>query len=186
MAHPPDHRGPGHLADSPTQAPGPQCDTLHRVTTREQLAEGPLEALRPGPILLYDGECGVCTYSVQWVLAHESTENSGSLRFAPLQSDLGEALRRQAGVAVDVDSLLWVESLAGQVGVGAKLYADSVIEVLRHVGGGWSILAGALTLIPRPLRNWGYRLFARHRQKVVSRQCLVPAPEVRARFLGPL
>ena len=72
----------------------------------------PAEVLRDGPILLYDGNCGVCSEAVQWVLAHE---RSHSLRFAPLDSAVGNELRALAGVAADVDSVLWAELRQGRV-----------------------------------------------------------------------
>jgi DCC1-like thiol-disulfide oxidoreductase len=56
----------------------------------------PSDVLRDGPILLYDGNCGVCSQAVQWVLAHE---RSHSLRFAPIESTVGSELRSLAGVA---------------------------------------------------------------------------------------
>ena len=36
------------------------------------------------PLLLYDGTCGFCAASVQWVLRHD---RRGTLLFAPLQGE---------------------------------------------------------------------------------------------------
>ncbi|MBK7833023.1 MAG: DUF393 domain-containing protein [Gemmatimonadetes bacterium] len=45
-----------------------------------------------GLVLLYDGECGLCDRTVQWVLKRD---REGSMRFAPLKSAVGrEALAR--------------------------------------------------------------------------------------------
>ena len=70
------------------------------------------DVLQDGPVLLYDGTCGVCSESVQWVLAHE---RSHSLRFAAIESSVGSELRALAGVSADVDSLLWTELRDGRV-----------------------------------------------------------------------
>jgi predicted DCC family thiol-disulfide oxidoreductase YuxK len=42
-----------------------------------------------------------------------------------------------------------------------------------------------LWLIPRPLRNWGYNLVAKHRYRVFDRKdaCRMPTLDERARFL---
>jgi predicted DCC family thiol-disulfide oxidoreductase YuxK len=54
----------------------------------------------------------------------------------------------------------------------------------RRLGGVYA-LAAALLLVPRPLRDWAYAVFARNRYKMFgqSDQCMVPTPEVRQRFL---
>jgi predicted DCC family thiol-disulfide oxidoreductase YuxK len=40
-------------------------------------------------------------------------------------------------------------------------------------------------LVPRPLRDFAYRAFARNRYRLFGRSevCLVPTPELRRRFL---
>jgi len=133
--------------------------------------------LGPGPVLLFDGECGVCAASVQWVLARE---RSHELRFAALQSPVGAALTRASGLPSDVDSLLWLEK--SESGVRVHYYADAVRAVLRYVGGPWRLLDACFGLLPRPLRDFGYRTFARHRQAVAAKQCLIPTPAQKARF----
>jgi predicted DCC family thiol-disulfide oxidoreductase YuxK len=142
-----------------------------------------LEALEAGPILLYDGECGVCNLSVQWILAHEKTARPGEvyLRFAALQSELAMALKSEAGLDHEIDSLIWAEKDGS--GVAVHIYSSAVVQVLRTVGGSYSLLAALLWLIPKPLRDLGYRLFASVRKQVVSEQCLVPSPANRKRFL---
>jgi predicted DCC family thiol-disulfide oxidoreductase YuxK len=130
-------------------------------------------------VLLYDGECGVCAASVQWLLRHEQQPR---LRFAPLQSTLGRELRRASGVPREVDALVVVEqgSTAGPQAVWAS---RAVARALRESGGAARLLGGLLSLLPRALADAGYRLVARHRQRLAPRACLVPTPAQRARFL---
>lgn len=135
------------------------------------------DALKSGPILLYDGSCGVCSESVQWVLRHERAH---SLRFAPLEGALGTELRAAAGVAVHEDSVLWLELREGRV--HAELRSSAVLRVLGYVGGPWRWLT-ALRVVPRFVRDAVYRLFAKVRLSLRAPACLVPTPEERARFL---
>lgn len=144
---------------------------------RAGVAELGLGELAHGPLLLFDGECGVCAASVQWVLAHERTSE---LRFAALQSSIGQSLVQASGVPKEVDSLLWLE--AGTGGLRVHYYADAVRAVLRYVGGPWRVVDSLFGLVPRPLRDLGYRVFARHRQSVAAKQCLIPTPAQKARF----
>jgi predicted DCC family thiol-disulfide oxidoreductase YuxK len=138
-----------------------------------------LPDLTRGPILLYDGSCGVCARSVQWILSHE---RSHALRFAPLQSPAGQALRAATHVADDVDSVIWVEAKKDG-SIQARVWSDAVISVVSYVGGPWRALA-VLGLIPRLVRDPAYRLFAHYRLQLIAQSCLVPSLDQRRRFLG--
>lgn len=137
------------------------------------------DLLQSGPVLLFDGSCGVCARSIQWVLAHEREHH---LRFAALESPLGQRLRDRAGVPAEVDSLIWIDASAGATPTGL-VYSEAVRQVLGYVGGPWRILHVLLGLVPRPVRDLGYRIFARHRRAVVAERCLVPTPDERRRFV---
>ncbi len=137
----------------------------------------PSDVLEHGPVLLYDGTCGVCSLAVQWVLAHE---RSHSLRFAAIESSVGSELRALAGVATDVDSILWTELRDGRV--HADVRSSAMLRVLGYVGGPWRLLA-ALRVVPAFLRDAGYRAFAKLRYRFRAGACLVPTAEERARFL---
>jgi predicted DCC family thiol-disulfide oxidoreductase YuxK len=141
-------------------------------------AQPPEAVLKDGPVLLYDGECGVCNRSVQWILNHERTH---SLRFAPFESPLGRKLMSEARVPEDIDSLLWLEQ--SKDGVLARFWSGAVFSTVRYVGGPWRLLL-LLKVVPRPLRDLAYRLFARHRLKVAPKACLIPQADARSRFLG--
>ncbi len=133
--------------------------------------------LTPGPILLYDGQCGVCNRSVQWILNHE---RQTSLRFASLQSSVGQTLSASAQVPENVDSLLWVERTEN--GIVARFWSKAVFATLRYVGGPWRLFS-VFRLVPTPWADLVYRLFARHRLKVAPASCLIPPPATRSRFL---
>jgi predicted DCC family thiol-disulfide oxidoreductase YuxK len=138
----------------------------------------PAELLRNGPILLYDGSCGVCSEIVQWVLAHE---RSHSLRFAPLESAVGEELRALAGVAADVDSVVWAELRDGLVCTDTR--SSAALRVVDYVGGPWRWLT-VLRVVPAFIRDAGYRAFAKMRYRLRAQACLVPTADERMRFLG--
>jgi len=136
------------------------------------------DVLRDGPILLYDGACGVCSEAVQWVLAHE---RSHSLRFAPLESPVGAQLRALTGVPLQVDSMLWAELRDGRVRADTR--SAALLQVLAYVGGPWRWLT-ALRVVPAFIRDASYRVLARMRYRVRAPACLVPSAEERMRFLG--
>lgn len=63
------------------------------------------------------------------------------------------------------------------------LRSDAVIAAARYLGGGWAMLAGALALLPGPVRDGVYRLVASHRHRLGGPACVIPTPEQRPRFL---
>lgn len=148
---------------------------IHQAVSQEQIQT----LLSEGPLLLFDGSCGVCNRSVQWILAHETRRD---LRFLPLESELGIALRKKAEISPNVDSLVWLEAPAGEM--KARIYSAAAISAARYVGGGFRALAFALWLVPRPLRDLAYRGFARVRHHVAPSACFLPTPEERLRFLN--
>lgn len=119
------------------------------------------------PLLLYDGTCGFCARSVQFILRHERGRHD--LRFASLQRapELGG------------DSMVW------RAGGRTLLRSDAVIAAARYLGGVWSLLGAAGALLPRPFRDGLYRLVASHRHRLGGPRCVIPTAEQRARFLDP-
>jgi predicted DCC family thiol-disulfide oxidoreductase YuxK len=134
------------------------------------------------PILLYDGECGLCAGSVQFILRHEPAHRRESLRFAPLQSALGRQVRARHPELAQVDSVVWFEPSAGDGRV--RYHSAAGLAVLRHLGGFWGMLGALGWLVPRPLRDAVYRAIARRRFDLVAPACLLPTAEQRARFLA--
>jgi len=129
------------------------------------------------PILLYDGSCGFCSTTVQLVLRHDRL---GTLLFAAIQSPFSQRVLAQHPELRGVDSVVWVDPVKDQV----LTRSAAGLRVAAYLGGMWR-LALILWVVPRPIRDWGYDLVARHRHLLIGRaaQCMVPSPDVRHRFL---
>ncbi len=134
------------------------------------------------PLLLYDGACGLCARSVQWVLTHEGADRS--LRFAPLQGRLATAvIGQEAGPALP-DSVVWLEPGVDGAPPRVLVRSDAVLRVWRYVGGPWRLAAWLGRLVPRAVRDGLYDLVARHRHRLAGGPaCVVPTPEQQERFL---
>jgi predicted DCC family thiol-disulfide oxidoreductase YuxK len=127
-------------------------------------------------VVIFDGVCNLCAHSVRFILAHES---GPVLRFTPLQSPAGARLMRDFGFdPADVKTFVLVA--AGR----AHVKSDAAIQISRHLRGAWKLL-GAIRVIPRPVRDWAYDVVARNRYRWFGRfdTCMVPTPELRARFI---
>lgn len=136
-----------------------------------------------GAVLLYDGTCGFCAASVQFVLRHERRRRT--LRFATLDGALGERARRARPELAGVDSVIWLE------GERVLVRSDAALAVADYLGGPWKALAALGRLVPRRLRDAAYDLIARNRYRIAGRveSCPLPTPEQRGRFLdlaGPV
>jgi predicted DCC family thiol-disulfide oxidoreductase YuxK len=134
-------------------------------------------------LLLFDGTCGFCAQSVQFVLRHERRRQT--LRFASLQSHAGMEVRERHPELNQVDSVIWVEAGQGASAETILVRSAAVLRVLHYLGGVWSVLAWIGALVPRFIRDGLYDLVARNRQRLIrgGLACLLPTPEQRARFV---
>jgi predicted DCC family thiol-disulfide oxidoreductase YuxK len=131
------------------------------------------------PVLLYDGVCGFCNKTVQLILDHD---RRGELRFAALQSDYGAAVVERHPELRGLDTVVFVESRAGVERVYVR--SEAALKVAAYLGGFWRLFLAA-QVVPRPLRDYLYDLFARNRYRLFGKYdtCLLPPPAVRSRFL---
>ena len=132
------------------------------------------------PVLLYDGLCGFCNTTVQFILGHESSHR---LRFAALQGNYAAGVIERHPGLQSVDSLVWVEGEGDLEQV--KTRSGAALRVAWYMGGFWRLVM-VLWLVPRPLRDFAYDQFARRRFKFFGRygSCPVPNKAVRDRFLA--
>jgi predicted DCC family thiol-disulfide oxidoreductase YuxK len=139
----------------------------------------------PAPLLLYDGSCGFCARSVQFVLAHEGPRRS--LQFASLQGPTGQEVLTRHPELLRVDSLIWYEPSApdGRRAERVLVRSSAVLAVAAYLGRGWRILGALGWLVPRVARDAVYRWVARHRHSLAAEFCVLPSAEQRRRFLDP-
>jgi predicted DCC family thiol-disulfide oxidoreductase YuxK len=128
-----------------------------------------------GPILFFDGVCGLCNRSVDFAMAHDRRQR---LLFAPLQGETARTLLDPADVA-SLDSVVLLNAR------GVHRRSAAVVRVLWLLGGVWTILGMVLWVIPKPLRDLGYGFVARYRYRWFGRKesCRMPTPQERSRFL---
>ena len=133
------------------------------------------------PVLLYDGHCGFCNKSVQHILKHDRQK---TMLFAALQSDYGRAVVTRHRELNGVDSLVFVEPLDFAYLEQVFVRSDAALRVAGYLGWPWK-LALIAYLVPRSVRDYLYDQFAKRRYRWFGKLdvCLLPSPEVRARFL---
>ncbi len=128
------------------------------------------------PILFFDGVCGLCNATVDFVAARD---RRGLFRFAPLQGQTAAAVL-EAGDIEGLKSLVLYDER------GAHRRSRAVWRMLRRLGGIWALAGMLLWVVPWPVRDVGYRLVSRSRYRLFGKKetCRLPSPEERARFLA--
>jgi predicted DCC family thiol-disulfide oxidoreductase YuxK len=128
-------------------------------------------------IVLFDGLCHFCSGSVGFILRRDASRR---FAFAPLQSSVAqELLKGFDRPSKDMDSLVLIED--GRV----STRSTAALKIVRQLSGMWPLLF-ILIVVPRPLRNMCYDLFARNRYRWFGKhdRCFVPSAEERERFLA--
>jgi predicted DCC family thiol-disulfide oxidoreductase YuxK len=129
-----------------------------------------------GAIVLFDGVCNFCNASVNFVIERDK---AGHFKFAPLQSEIGEELVGKHGIdTAETDSVIVVENDR------AYTHSSAALRIAKQLDGFWSLSYGFI-VVPKPIRDFFYRQFAKHRYWLFGKQdaCMMPTPEIRARFL---
>ncbi len=129
-----------------------------------------------GAIVLFDGVCNFCNSSVKFIIEHD---RAGYFKFSPLQSEIGEKLIAKHGLdKADTDSVVVIENEK------AFTHSTGALRIARKLDGIWSLMY-AFRIVPRPIRDFLYKTFARYRYRLFGRQnaCMMPTPEIRSRFL---
>lgn len=125
------------------------------------------------PIIFYDGVCGLCDRSIQFILKHD---HKRVFRYAALQSDFA---KQTLGDQLAFDSFVYYDK-------GKVFYrSTAALKMFKALGGGWSLLYGFM-VVPAFIRNAVYDFVARNRYKWFGKfdSCKIPTPEQRALFLG--
>ena len=114
----------------------------------------PTTAIKPGPVLLFDRECGLCQRLVRLLLR---LDRRGRLRFAPLQGPTAQSYLRQHGLpASDFESMILVPDWARRDALTALRRTEAAIAAVREVGGIGSVVAVVFRLWPGGWRDAGY------------------------------
>ena len=123
-------------------------------------------------IVFFDGDCLLCQGAVKWL---NRLDGDDYLKFAPLQGETA----KDCEIDLSDDSMAFSER--------GEIYraSEAARRAFWHAGGGGAIIAGILTVLPKPLRNWGYHWVARNRTRLVkSEACGIPEQGMKEKMLS--
>lgn len=127
-------------------------------------------------IVLFDGVCNFCNGSVNFIIERD---RANYFKFAPLQSEIGERLLHEYKIdKAQTDSVILIEDEK------AYTHSTAALRIARKLDGFWKYFY-IFRFVPRAVRDFAYKLFAKNRYKMFGKQdaCMMPTPEIRARFL---
>ena len=128
------------------------------------------------PVVLFDGLCNLCSASVDFIIRHDSRNR---IKFASLQSPVGEALLRQHGLPDDVRTVVMIDERGRPF-----THSSAVLRIAAELDAPWP-LAALATVIPAALRDRAYAFVSLHRLQWFGKRmaCRMPTDADRARFL---
>jgi predicted DCC family thiol-disulfide oxidoreductase YuxK len=129
-------------------------------------------------VVLFDGVCNLCSASVRFIVEHD---RDAYFKFASLQSEAGKELLAAHHISQppgDPTSIIVAE------GDEVSQRSTAALRIARHLGFPWR-LAWMFIIVPRALRDFFYDFVAKRRYRWFGKKdaCMVPTPELRARFL---
>ena len=132
--------------------------------------------MKKQPVILFDGVCNFCNSSVNVVIKNDK---KGIILFAPMQTDAGQQLLKQYQLPVnDMQSFVFIEN-----GI-AYTRSTAALKVCRYLKNLWPLCYGFI-IVPKFIRDGIYNWIAKNRYKWfgIRQQCMIPTPEIRARFI---
>lgn len=127
-------------------------------------------------IVLFDGDCNLCSFAVQFIIRHDK-ENK--FRFASLQSAFGQAISAKHHLpTASFDTFIYLRNDTLYFKSGAALH------LLKELGYPWRLLY-AFIIVPRFLRDAIYMFVSRNRHRLFRRPaaCMMPTRELQEKFI---
>ena len=131
-------------------------------------------------IIFFDGVCNFCNSAVQFIIKRDP---KAYFTFSALQNEAGqkklaEHVENPEALTADPNSFILLSN--------GKLYTKSTasLQVMKKLSGLWPILF-IFIIIPKPIRDFFYTLFAKNRYRLFGKKdsCMLPSKENQARFL---
>ncbi len=129
--------------------------------------------LNKNSIVFYDGECGFCNTSVQFILKRRK---NNSIYFAPLQSEFASKTLKKCKQDIKLDTIYFLSH--------KKIYQKSSAAFQMAKQLNWPYpLAVIFYIVPRFIRDGVYDFIANRRHKLRKGFCVIPNQEEQQFFI---
>ncbi len=128
-------------------------------------------------LVIYDGVCNFCNGAVAFIIKRDQSE---AFVFSPMQSAYAQEIIRRSGVdTIGVDTFMLIKYEK------VYLWSDAALEITKDLSGYWYLFR-VLKVVPRFVRDYFYKLFARRRIQLFGStpHCQIPDENLLKRFRG--
>jgi predicted DCC family thiol-disulfide oxidoreductase YuxK len=127
--------------------------------------------LKKHPVILFDGLCGLCNWSVRFVLKRDSEKKFLFSHDVLFDKYCQKTIDRDRTIILIAEDGCWIES-------------EAVAKILKEIPG-WRIIGILILIVPGFIRNSVYRLISRYRTKWFGRynSCPVFPQEFKNRII---
>jgi predicted DCC family thiol-disulfide oxidoreductase YuxK len=134
-----------------------------------------MEGMKNNLILLYDGDCGFCNHSVNFILKHEKNSN---ISFATLKSNWVKQYFEEKKLDLpDGNSLVFITENQ----VFDK--SSAVVNIARQLNPPISWVS-IIRFLPKRFCDACYDFIAKRRNRISKGFCVLPSAEQKLRFLN--
>ena len=127
-------------------------------------------------IIIFDGVCNFCNGAVNFIIKRD---HKNVFVFTPMQSQSAQDLIEKYQVKeVGFDTFILIKN-------DECFYrTDAALEITKDLANFW-FLFRVFKVLPRPFRDYFYRLFARNRYSLFGKTdlCMCPTPALKDKFL---
>ncbi len=121
----------------------------------------------------------LCNTSVLYVIKRD---RKNQFVFAPLQSEIGEAIIKEFNIdTTKTDSILLYNPDSNKL----RYKSSAALHIVRHLSFP-TFLYSVFFLVPNFIRNWAYDIIAANRYKWFGKKnaCMIPTPELQSKFIA--
>jgi len=128
-------------------------------------------------IVLFDGVCNLCNSAILTTIKYDKKND---FVYTALSSKIGKEILTKLQIdPVKTDSIILYDP-------NIKHYTKSsaALKIMTHFGGIWN-LSYIFWIVPKTIRDSVYDFIAKNRYKWFGKkeQCMIPTPELKAKFL---
>ena len=129
--------------------------------------------LEKNNIVFYDGDCGFCNTSVQFILKRRK---NNTFYFSPLQSKFAKNILKKHGKPINLDTIYYLSH--------GKVYGKSsaAFQMAKQLKWPYPISV-IFYIVPSFIRDGVYDYIANRRHKLKSGFCLMPLEEEKQFFI---
>lgn len=126
-------------------------------------------------IILFDGLCGLCNKSVDWLLKKDTNE---VFMFSPIQGEFASTLKIDHSLIENPESIIYLDQ--------KRLFSKSsaALRIAKELPFPWKLLI-VFYIIPNFLRDPIYEYIANNRYAWFGKSdsCSIPSPQEKHRFI---